>query len=99
MSTRKLKSRPHSIGTLHSNFGISDDSSGIYILLDTEEICVIDKSRLAIGYINTPENVSGFNHIYADYQQGLWLFSDHNDEIFIGRNRADGLRCPCRARI
>lgn len=82
MSTRKLKSRPHSIGTLHSNFGISDDSSGIYILLDTGEICVIDKSRLAIGYINTPENVSGFNHIYADYQQGLWLFSDHNDEIF-----------------
>lgn len=82
MSTRKLKSRPHSIGTLHSNFGISDDSSGIYILLDTGEICVIDKSRLAIGYINTPENVSGFNHIYADYKQGLWLFSDHNDEIF-----------------
>ena len=94
MSTRKLKSIPHSIGTLYSNIGISDDSAGLYILMETGEIYTIDKSRLTIGHTDGPEGINSANHIYADYQHGLWLFSDHNDDIFYRKQSSRWVRLP-----
>lgn len=94
MSARKLKSIPHSIGTLYSNIGISDDSAGLYILMETGEIYTIDKSRLTIGHTDGPEGINSANHIYADYQHGLWLFSDHNDDIFYRKQSSRWVRLP-----
>ncbi|MDE6572208.1 MAG: response regulator [Duncaniella sp.] len=94
MSARKLKSIPHSIGTLYSNIGISDYSAGLYILMETGEIYTIDKSRLTIGHTDGPEGINSANHIYADYQHGLWLFSDHNDDIFYRKQSSRWVRLP-----
>lgn len=82
MPARKLTTIAHSIGPLHSNVGISDNKSTVYILLGNGDICTIDKSSHSTGHIKGPEGMTGTNHIYADYQQGLWIFSDHNDDIF-----------------
>lgn len=82
ISARNLKSINHSIKPLLANLDISDDPAYLYILLDAGKICKIDKSRLQIGYLQTPASINKVNHIYADFQHGLWLFSDHDNDIY-----------------
>lgn len=82
MSEGSHKSVNHSIKFLLDNLDISDDPDYLYILLNTGKICRIDKSRLQIGYMQPPTEVNRVNHIYADFQHGLWLFSDHDNDIY-----------------
>ncbi|MDE5689981.1 MAG: hypothetical protein K2I38_04730, partial [Duncaniella sp.] len=88
MKTRTLRSIETGISLLGNEINIADNQAGIYLLLQSGKILRIDKETLSIESLSGPEGIKSFNHIYADYQQGLWLFSDYDNDIYYRQKSA-----------
>lgn len=88
MKTRTLRSIETGISLLGNEINIADNQAGIYLLLQSGKILRIDKETLSIESLSAPEGIKSFNHIYADYQQGLWLFSDYDNDIYYRQKSA-----------
>ena len=88
MKTRTLRSIETGISLLGNGINIADNQAGIYLLLQSGKILRIDKQTLSIESLSAPEGIKSFNHIYADYQQGLWLFSDYDNDIYYRQKSA-----------
>ena len=61
---------------------ITDNANYLYLMHDTGQIWQLNKSSQKLSILELPASVKRSNRIYADFQEGLWLFSDMTDEIY-----------------
>ncbi len=88
MKTRTLRSIEPGLNLICDEINIADNQAYIYLLVPSGRFLKIDKQTLAIESLSAPDGIKSFNNIYADYQQGLWLFSNYDNDIYYRQKSA-----------